>query len=97
MIANVAQPGGGLQSSFVRFHGVSHNDDNEDDNVTTTMMITKTRLTNRKDYNEVNYANNGNEENNDEIVMTTINMRMRMSRMKTMILKKTRNLCLVSC
>jgi hypothetical protein len=56
----------------------------------TTMIITKTRLTNRKDYNEVNYANNGNEENNDEIVMTTINMRM-MSRMKTMILKKTRN------
>ena len=79
-----------MRSSFVRFHGVSHNDDNEDDNVTTTMMITKTRLTNRKDYNEVNYANNGNEENNDEIVMTTINMRM-MLRMKTMILKKTRH------
>ena len=58
--------------------------------MTTTIMITKTRLTNRKDYNEVNYANNDNEENNDEIVMTTINMRM-MSRMKTMILKKTRN------
>ena len=59
--------------------------------MTTTMMITKTRLTNRKDYNEVNYANNGNEENNDEIVMTTINMRM-MSRMKTMILKKNKKL-----
>jgi hypothetical protein len=59
--------------------------------MTTTMMITKTRLTNRKDYNEVNYANNDNEENNDEIVMTTINMRM-MSRMKTMILKKNKKL-----
>ena len=59
--------------------------------MTTTMMITKTRLTNRKDYNEVNYANNGNEENNDEIVMTTINMRM-MSRMKTMIFGKNKKL-----